>query len=240
MVEAPQRGRTLDLQVLVAAERNDVADGVVKLDCGHSAPDHRARVRASLDACKTQKENTPVGGGDRRVSFVTADEFSGGLRGYGGGCLPTASPGPSRHQDGRLRKRTGADFIKHGCCAPGGDDYGGGTFRGPGDPSREERFFFFSKFFKNFFFFLCSTCSKSPACVRQFYQRIIILTDWHRRRPVSVLSAHDLWLSVQYVVRFAADQHVFAGLVRVLRDGRVTVRRVSWPGASDRYNNIIY
>lgn len=66
------------------------------------------------------------------------------------------------------------------------------------------------------------------------------LTDWQRRRPLSVVPADELGLSVQHVIRFAVGQHVFAGLVRVLRVGHVTVRRVSWPGASDRYNNIIH
>lgn len=62
------------------------------------------------------------------------------------------------------------------------------------------------------------------------------LTDWHWRWPLSVVPTNQLGLTVQHVVRFAADGHVFAGPVRVLRDGRVTVRRVPWPGTSDRYN----
>jgi len=50
--EAPQHGGAFDLQVLVAAESDHVADGVVKLDGGHAAPDHSARVRAGLNTCE--------------------------------------------------------------------------------------------------------------------------------------------------------------------------------------------
>lgn len=67
--------------------------------------------------------------------------------------------------------------------------------------------------------------------------RRVKLTNWHRRRPPSVVPAHEFWLTVQHVVRFAADGHVFAGSVRVLRAVRVTVRRVSRPRTSDRYKH---
>jgi len=50
--EAPQHGGAFDLQVLVAAESDHVADCVVKLDGGHAAPDHSARVRAGLNTCE--------------------------------------------------------------------------------------------------------------------------------------------------------------------------------------------
>lgn len=62
------------------------------------------------------------------------------------------------------------------------------------------------------------------------------LTDWHWRWPLSVVPTNELGLTVQHVVRFAADGYMFARPVWVLRDGRVTVRRVPWPGTSDRYN----
>lgn len=62
------------------------------------------------------------------------------------------------------------------------------------------------------------------------------LTNWHWRRPLSVVLANELGLTVQHVVRFAADGYVFTGSVRVLRNGRETVWRVSWPRTSDRYN----
>jgi len=53
--EAPQHGGALDFQVLVAAESDHVADGVVKLDGGHPASDHRARIRAGLNTCEHEE-----------------------------------------------------------------------------------------------------------------------------------------------------------------------------------------
>jgi len=49
--EAPQYRRASDLQALVAAERDHVADGVVELDHGHPSTDHRARIRTGLNTC---------------------------------------------------------------------------------------------------------------------------------------------------------------------------------------------
>lgn len=66
------------------------------------------------------------------------------------------------------------------------------------------------------------------------------LTNRHWRGPQSSILTDERGLTVQHVVRFAADGHVFAGSVRILRDGRVTVWWVSWPRASDRYNNTNY
>jgi len=64
--EAPQHGSALDFQVLVAAESDHVADGVVKLDGGHAAADHRARVRAGLNTWEHEKIQSAGGSGTGR------------------------------------------------------------------------------------------------------------------------------------------------------------------------------
>lgn len=103
--EAPQHRGAADLEPVVAAERDHVADGVVELDRRHPAADHGARVRASLNTCGTRHARSTT----RRPRGARCRDWGGGRRPR----IPTTACCPSTPEAKAPRRVRAAARPEH-------------------------------------------------------------------------------------------------------------------------------